>query len=207
MNATIQPVFVEFPKIPRWKRELVVTEKIDGTNAQVFIVEGAGLGNGGDRLIARVGDLLLYAGSRNRYITPDQDNFGFAAFVKANAEELAKMGPGIHFGEWWGAGIQRRYGLTEKRFWLFHVDRWGTHNPNTPACCGVVPILYRGEDLRQVDAALEDLATNGSKAAPGFMKPEGIVIYHTALRGFFKCTVEKDEAPKSQVARMKEQGR
>jgi hypothetical protein len=38
--------FVEFQKIPRLKREIVITEKIDGTNAQVFIRprdEGVGL--------------------------------------------------------------------------------------------------------------------------------------------------------------------
>ena len=31
--------FAKFQKIPRLSREVVVTEKIDGTNAQVFVVE------------------------------------------------------------------------------------------------------------------------------------------------------------------------
>ena len=31
--------FVEFPKIPRLKRDIVVTEKIDGTNASILVPE------------------------------------------------------------------------------------------------------------------------------------------------------------------------
>jgi hypothetical protein len=36
----------------------------------------------------------------------------------------------------------------------------------------------------------------GSKAAPGFMKPEGIVAFHVAGNIAFKKTIEKDEEPK-----------
>jgi hypothetical protein len=36
----------------------------------------------------------------------------------------------------------------------------------------------------------------GSKAAPGFMKPEGIVVFHVAGNVGFKKTIEKDEEPK-----------
>jgi hypothetical protein len=32
-----EPEFVEFPKMARFAREIIVTEKIDGTNAQVWI--------------------------------------------------------------------------------------------------------------------------------------------------------------------------
>lgn len=170
--------FVEFPKMPRLSREIVVTEKIDGTNAQVHI---------GD-------DGLILAGSRTRWITPENDNFGFAAWVRDNADELAKLGPGSHFGEWWGAGIQRRYGLTEKRFSLFNVDRWADERP---ACCHVVPVLYRGLfDTFEIDSAIKRLEFNGSEAAPGFMKPEGVVVFHIAGRVGFKKTIEKDEVPK-----------
>jgi hypothetical protein len=79
--------------------------------------------------------------SRSRWITPDDDNFGFAAWVEANRDELLTLGPGRHFGEWWGSGIQRGYGLPkgEKRFSLFNVSRWGE---SRPACCHVVPVLY-----------------------------------------------------------------
>jgi hypothetical protein len=66
-----------------------------------------------------------------------------------------------------------------------------------PECCHVVPELYRGEFCtNQIDSVLLHLKVGGSFAAPGFMKPEGIVIYHSAANVGFKKTVEKDNLPK-----------
>lgn len=175
------PEFIAFPKIARYAREVIVTEKIDGTNAQVYISDDGG----------------IIAGSRTRWITPEDDNMGFARWVHENATELLKLGPGSHFGEWWGAGIQRKYNIGEKRFSLFNVSRWSDDTVR-PKCCHVVPVLWRGPfDQLDSDAILTRLATEGSVAAPGFMKPEGIVIFHTANGGLFKKTIEKDEEPKS----------
>ena len=161
--------FVPFPKIPRLKRGCVITEKIDGTNACVRIV--------GDRVISQ---------SRSRILSVADDNFGFARWVEDHKAELLSLGEGCHFGEWWGAGIQRRYGLTEKRFSLFNVGRWNAETP-PPPCCSMVPILYQGDfDTGAIDRAIEMLRKEGSKAAPGFMKPEGIIVYHVASRCYFK---------------------
>jgi hypothetical protein len=44
---------------------------------------------------------------------------------------------------------------------------------------------------------------NGSYAAPGFMDPEGIMIYHTAAGQFFKKTLVDDEAGKQTAPRPK----
>lgn len=44
--------------------------------------------------------------------------------------------------------------------------------------------------------ALQELKWHGSKAAPDFMNPEGIVIFHTAANVMFKVTLEGDEKPK-----------
>lgn len=175
-------LFEEFPKIPRWSREVIVTEKIDGANAQIRITEEG----------------LMLVGSRLHWITPEQDNFGFAAWAWANKDDLLKLGPGSHFGEWWGSGIQRGYGLKEKRFSLFNVSRW--EDPAArPCCCSVVPVLWRGQmDELHLPGVLTDLRLNGSKAAPGFMRPEGVVIYHVAGRLMFKKTLEKDNEHKSQ---------
>ena len=49
-----------------------------------------------------------------------------------------------------------------------------------------------------VGAAIEDLRAKGSYAAPGFMRPEGGVIYHVAGNYLFKKTLEKDEKPKGE---------
>jgi hypothetical protein len=169
--------FEEFPKLARYSRYAIVTEKIDGTNAQILITDA--------------GELV--AGSRSRFITVEADNYGFARWCQENREELLKLGPGRHFGEWWGGGIQRTYGLkgNDKRFSLFNVTRWS--GEDRPACCGVVPVLWRGDfgSLNVADV-MHSLSIGGSVASPGFMRPEGIVIFHTA-RGFgFKKTFEKD---------------
>lgn len=177
-------VFAPFPKIARLSREIIITEKIDGTNAQILITDE--------------GEVL--AGSRNRWLTPGkQDNFGFAAWVEANREELLKLGPGRHFGEWWGCGIQRGYGLAEKRFSLFNVAKWAD-DAVRPACCSVVPVIYRGIFLMSaIDLAINMLSVSGSVAQPDFPDPEGIVIFHTASGQLFKKTIKGDEKPKGQA--------
>lgn len=178
------PEFIPFPKIARLSRGMVVTEKIDGTNAQIHITE----------------DGQILAGSRTRWITPQDDNYGFAAWVEAHKDELRNLGPGSHFGEWWGQGIQRRYGLTEKRFSLFNVGRWGPGAKDEalrPACCHVVPVLFAGDfSIATVNERVHDLAVGGSIAAPGWMQPEGVVVFHVASRTLYKKTIEKDSEPK-----------
>jgi len=173
--------FEAFPKLARLSREIVVSEKIDGTNAQIHVLE----------------DGTVLAGSRTRYIKVGDDNFGFAGWVKENEDALRELGPGRHFGEWWGKGIQRGYGLQERRFSLFNVHRWGEARP---LCCRVVPTLYKGEfSLDAVEEVLGLLKDLGSKASPGFRNPEGIVVFHTAANQMFKKTIDKDEVPKSML--------
>jgi hypothetical protein len=170
------PEFREFPSIARLSRDIVVTEKIDGSCGVVHVTE----------------DGRLFAGSRTRWVTPGADNYGFAAWVQAHRDELLAMGPGSHFGEWWGQGIQRKYGLKEKRFSLFNVTRWGDAAVR-PACCHVVPTLYVGPfDTAAIDRVLDELAVTGSHAAPGFAQPEGVVIYHEKSRTLFKKTIGDD---------------
>lgn len=122
--------FEPFPKMARLNREVVITEKIDGSNAQVFITPISKHSQDPFCLDYWYGPDAstwgIYAGSRTRWLQPEKnlDNYGFAAWVKENVEELKRLGHGRHFGEWWGQGVQRNYGLTEKRFSLFNVGRW-----------------------------------------------------------------------------------
>jgi hypothetical protein len=202
--------FTEFEKIARLSREIVITEKIDGTNGQIAIFQRDAL-TPEDRLTPHVSvvsggvDWVIFVGSRTKWIDEKNDNAGFAKWVYAHANELIGLGEGKHFGEWWGAGIQRGYGLKEKQFSLFNTYRWldGGKDGTTdvrPACCGVVPVLYRGMfDTNIIQEHLDELAKYGSVAAPGFMNPEGIVIYHTAGNLYFKKTIKNDEKPKGQV--------
>lgn len=177
--------FQAFPKIARLSRNCTITEKIDGTNACVYIGED--------------GEFLV--GSRTRWITPESDNYGFARWAMERKAELLTLGPGRHFGEWWGSGCQRGYGLLngEKRFSLFNTARWNATTP-PPACCFVVPVLYSGIFTSSaVDDCLELLRREGSRAAPGFMKPEGVVVYQSAGRCYFKKTIDNDAEPKSAI--------
>lgn len=190
------PDFIGFPKMSRLMREILILEKIDGTNAQICITEDGG----------------FFVGSRTRWITPADDNHGFARWAHENRAQLMDLGPGRHFGEWWGSGIQRGYGLEkgEKRFSLFNTIRWCLHGQTPqeiptgdprvtktqemlPKCVGLVPVLYRGVfDARRVEFELDALHEFGSKAAPGFRDPEGIVVFHVAGNVSFKYTLEGD---------------
>lgn len=178
-----QPDFREWPKIPRLNRNITVTEKIDGTNACVIVTE----------------DGRVFAQSRKRLIFPESDNFGFARWVQENTAELLELGPGYHFGEWWGLGIQRGYGLDHKRFSLFNVDKWGE---SRPACCHVVPVLLRWGRFSDgmIQSCVDGLRDLGSLAAEGFMHPEGVCVYHSAANKVFKVLLEGDEIPKSVAA-------
>ena len=213
--------FEKFGKIPRLSREVVVTEKIDGTNGQILIVdplsmpepEPAGV------IVPTYTNAFMLVGSRTRWLTHEADNYGFWHWAYDNRDELIKLGEGRHFGEWWGSKIQRGYGLTngERHFSLFNTGRWVDRQIGNvtyigdgavgsvpkqgqqfaPVCCRVVPILYTGEfDTESIEFELHDLRCNGSRAAPGYMNPEGVVIFHTAANMSFKKTLEKDEKPK-----------
>lgn len=180
--------FKAFEKIPRLSREMIITEKIDGTNGLIFVGE--------------FDQEPFLVGSRSRWITPGKssDNAGFAAWAYEHRDELiAGLGPGFHYGEWWGKGIQRGYGLEEKKFSLFNVGRWSDPAVR-PACCDVVPALYQGEfSTKTAEDYITVLKEHGSFAAPGFMNPEGIIIFHVPSYHLFKKTIEKDEEPKGLV--------
>jgi hypothetical protein len=186
--------FVPFPKIGRLSRSCTITEKIDGTNACIYI---------GESLLevhTPEQEQEFLVGSRTRWITPGKntDNYNFAAWAYEHKEELiAGLGPGLHFGEWWGLGIQRRYGATEKHFSLFQSDRWSDERGLRPKCCDVVPVIYQGLfTSTAVDEAIESLKIKGSFASPGFMDPEGVVVFHHATKQMFKKTIVGDEKPK-----------
>ncbi len=184
------PKFEAMQKIGRLSRGCTITEKIDGTNASIYISDPETDPNFG------VGTQLFLTGSRTRWITPTDDNYGFSRWAHEHKDELMQLGPGHHFGEWWGLGIQRRYGLTEKRFSLFNTNRWKDKHPS---CVGLVPVIFEGLfSSEAVENSLSHLRMYGSMAVPGFMQPEGIVIYHHATKQLFKKTLEKDEQPKGQ---------
>lgn len=183
------PIFQGFKKIPRLSREIIITEKIDGTCGLIYIDESNN----------------LFIGSKNRWLDDHNDNYGFWHWAMERKEELLKLGKGYHYGEFWGKGIQRGYGLVEKRFSLFNAGRWVKDKNITlkekqeycPECCYVVPILYEGMfNTSIISSILDELKIKGSMVSPNFMNPEGIIIYHKRGNLYFKKTIENDEKGK-----------
>lgn len=176
--TVILPEFQKFKSIPRLIRPIVVTEKIDGTNGCVYVDEEGG----------------VHPASRNQWLNPDKpDNYDFGAWVRQHASELKDLGPGWHYGEWWGIGVARRYNISERRWSLFNVSKWGKDRPE---CCHVVPTLGRFETgisfVDDLENCADQLLEGGSVAAPGYMYPEGIVIFHEAAQQYFKFTFDGD---------------
>lgn len=213
---TIQ--FQAWPKTSRFFRDIVITEKIDGSNMAIGIAplevidrihpegkpELAEVLDQNVFAVATVGEQKygLYTQSRNRLVRPGKhtDHMGFAGWVQDHAEELVTfLGEGLHFGEWWGSGIQRGYGLQkgEKHFSLFNTHRFSDIEAVSDGLVRCVPILYQGPmEQKEITSALERLSAGGSAAAFGFENPEGICVYHTSSRLVQKVTLDNNDAGK-----------
>jgi hypothetical protein len=193
--------FQSWPKTTRLFRSITVTEKIDGTNACV-IFEPKPYEEWDNEP-----DTLPYhfaAQSRNRLITPDADNAGFANFVYAKHEELfALLGYGRHYGEWWGQKIGRKYDMDHKVFSIFNTDMWSVNvGDKISHVVGDselthVPVLYRGDmSTLEIHDAAGKLIRYGSVAAPGFMNPEGLCVWHSQSRIVQKFTFDNNDKGK-----------
>ena len=168
------PEFKPWPKIKRDNPfNVTITEKIDGTNACIIIEDGD----------------IVGVQSRKRLITPEDDNFGFAAWVYTHYKDLLKLGHGYHYGEWAGPGIQKNpHNLEEKTFFLFNTFRWNDDNPNRPECCSVVPVLFAGRmEHDTVIGLLEELFESD-----GLTKntSEGVIVYYHLFRQYSKHTIK-----------------
>jgi hypothetical protein len=204
--------FEAWPKTPRLFRDIVVTEKVDGTNSAVIIeqieLETYEMDAFTLAIVNRDGfHFAVAAQSRNRLITPGKttDNHGFAAFVQQNAGQLFDLlGPGRHFGEWWGKGIGKRYvsameGI--KGFALFNTAKHeGLHEWLTfgdqQVLVEPVRVLYQGPfSEEKIRDTLEELQNDGSWMSP-FDPAEGIVVFHTQSRQTYKITLDGNDAGK-----------
>jgi hypothetical protein len=212
--------FQEFESIEVLESLVTISEKIHGTNAQIAIeetrttigecspndtVEDLASRFPGKKLeIAPYSDIRssvreikmeLQAGSRTRWITPEDDNYGFATWAYANKDALiALLGPGRHFGEWYGSGIGPGYGLKEKRFALFNTFRWTPAKDQLLPRMDVVPILYQGKFTPTiVKETMDKLKAEGSALVPGYKKPEGVVMFFSRTSSYFKQVFEKED--------------
>jgi hypothetical protein len=185
IDYSSRPDFQPWPKIPRLRNETVtITEKLNGSCACLCVTE-----NG-----------EVFAASRNRWVTPGKntDNFGFAQWVREHKEDCLKLGIGRHFGEWYGQGIGPfSYGLKEKRLALFNTFRPAD---TLPPGIEQVKVLYQGTGSRLTDIVnglIAKLNAEGSQHVPGYMKPEGLVVYSSLTKSRYKVLCENDEGRKS----------
>lgn len=179
--------FRSFGKIERIEKlTMTITQKVHGTNAQVNIYED------------EKGVKQLKCGSRTRWLTRTDDNYGFCTHVEAHRDEfIEKLGLGRHYGEWAGKGINSGEGLDCRNFYLFNhwkfEDKFKAQigNPNLkllPPNTYVIPVLvskiiykglnYENSFTNYVEYWMNYLSRYGSRlyCAQGFRSPEGIVI-------------------------------
>lgn len=198
-----EPTFRAWPKTPRLFKDCVISEKIDGTNGAVHVMD----------------DGRVYCQSRTRLLPmgpqgmddvdwAKRDNHGFAAWVREHSHLLSViLGPGTHYGEWWGNGINRGYDCKpgDKRFSLFNTSKWAhlRDHPSYPELpsLSVVPVLWTGPfDTERVLDIADYLQRHGSVAKPGYDRPEGLCIYHTASNSVFKYPFDKNEGREAKPA-------
>lgn len=125
------------------------TVKLHGTNASVVVTKDS-----------------VYAQSRERVITTEEDNAGFARYVKENEEVFRELANPIinrdnsfanhnvvFYGEWVGKGVQKGVGISEidKSLFLFGVKLAGVDpdQPEVDYSCWVEPgVVKNNSDIR-----------------------------------------------------------
>lgn len=167
-----------FPKIPRVNNvNVIITEKLDGTNGVIWVSE--------DKQHFKFG-------SRNKWVGYGKDdNAGFYQFCMDNVDLLERLDPGYHYGEFVGPGIQsNKYGLTEKMFYFFDTrlknrfeDSKVLHTVPLVAVC----------DLRDIP---QFLPLQGTKSAIGNTTVEGYMLFIPEAMKYIKCVYEKNRGEK-----------
>lgn len=181
--------FIKWPSTPRFHKGLTITEKIDGTNACIRILDGK-----------------VSAQSRKRLITPGDDNYGFAAWVYENAGALTDvLGYGVHFGEWFGEGIQKNpLGIEGKRFAHFSPWKFNDMEKERIQESGLVefvPVLFEGQaDYMTIPNVIDNLRAFHSyvPGAKWDAKAEGIIVWHRETQQKYKILLDNDAIHKGQ---------
>ena len=164
--------FKAWPKIARGKgQHVTISEKLDGTNACVIIIDGE----------------LTGVQSRKRLLTLDNDNYGFCKWAYENKEKLEELGDGYHYGEWYGEGIQKNHHKKDgKYFALFNTFRWTETPLPIELNLEIVPILYVGPvDDINIENAMLSLELQAKELD---YTPEGVVAYYHNTKTYEKYT-------------------
>lgn len=163
--------FKAYPKTQRLSNEIVtIAEKIDGTNGVLHVDHQS---------------RTVLAGSRSKWLINDGsrswDNHGFGAWVKENEEKLLNLPEGLHYGEWYGKGINRNYGMKDRKLMLFNRSRYQNilEEGDFPTeleletVISLVSVSELPEEALRIKARVDK---EGSYHVPGFMKTEGVIF-------------------------------
>jgi len=187
VSESVVPQFKAYPKTRRLTDVYAfISEKIDGTNGVLFV--------DGSRVVA---------GSRSKWLVDDGskswDNHGFGAWVKENEVILSQLPDGFHYGEWYGRGINRNYGLKDRRFMLFNRMRYLELLELMPSLYKVLELetILSQINIMDVQAQLaihkrELMHESGSRHVRGFKRPEGVMVRIPAADKVFKVVWDKD---------------
>jgi hypothetical protein len=127
----MKPEFVAFPKIGK-SFTRAFHALTNGEESEV-VYEGFVKLHGTNAAIGMTKDGELFYQSRNRIITPQDDNAGFAQAMSQVPWQKALMRGSMIFGEWAGKGVQRKVAISEieKTFYPFALYMEG---------CGFIPV-------------------------------------------------------------------
>ncbi len=180
-----RPEFKAYQKTLRLESiDVILSEKIDGTNAVINIDT----------------DGNVLAGSRTRWLVDDGsnkwDNYGFGKWVAKNGAELGKLPPGTHYGEWYGKGINRNYGMTDRKLMLFNAPRYiGLQQSGLlPSCVELETVIHTCGPLDlydHIEFFKQEAEDRGSWHVPGFMKVEGLIVRIPKVDKVFKVVWDK----------------
>ncbi len=197
------PEFHKYFKIPRIENEtFTISEKIDGSNGLIYVHHARF-----DDVKKGVDRSYILAGSRSKWLIDDGsktwDNHGFGSWVEENEEDLYSLDEGYHYGEWYGKGINRGYGLLDKRFMLFNYGRYAEKLRladsgllfNMPTKVQVETVFHHNvkfEQLFQIIAEVRyHLTHDGSKHVQGYIKPEGLIVRSELSGKLWKVIIDK----------------
>ena len=188
-----------YPKYPKTHRleniNCIISEKVDGTNGLIHGIYDS-----------KTESFKVKFGSRTRYLNPevkDGDNFGFASFYLPYKKLFKKLFNSLReehsdlcdikiYGEWFGKGIQRGYGLENKYFMPFNKYYAAfLQQGSIPNIIEPYIFCECKYNIQESLDAMSLLRANGSYLIPGYDNPEGIIINFRDLDIRFKETINK----------------
>jgi len=160
--ALVKKSFVNRPITVTYRGKI----KIHGTNAGIQVTPGG----------------KVVAQSRNRVVTPIDDNLDFAKWVATTSERWARLMPCVVYGEWCGLGVQKGVAISEvndRQFCVFAITIPATVYDGGFDAQGVTSIIYEPDDIEQWLRPVG--AVDRAHVLPWYHEPLNVTIPSSAL--------------------------